>query len=106
MRAAVMYVPGDVRVEDRPEPMIFAPTDAIIRLTATRSRQIDAGKVFDPEFPSIKPTPATKPWTPGKRSRSSSVPNHDPPQRPLTSQGSKEHICPTRMETSTARSRS
>jgi threonine dehydrogenase-like Zn-dependent dehydrogenase len=51
MRAAVMYVPGDVRVEDRPEPMIFAPTDTIIRLTATRSRQIDAGKVFDPELP-------------------------------------------------------
>ena len=28
------------------------------------------------------------------------------PQRTLTSQGSKEHTCPTRMETSTARSRS
>jgi uncharacterized protein with PQ loop repeat len=38
-----------------------------------------------------------------KRSRSSSVPNHDPTQRPLTSQGGKEHTCPTRMETSTAR---
>src|SRR4051794_5756278 len=30
-----MYAPGDVRVEDRPEPKIVKPTDAIIRLSAT-----------------------------------------------------------------------
>jgi len=30
-----MYGPGDVRVEDRPEPTILKPTDAIIRLSAT-----------------------------------------------------------------------
>jgi threonine dehydrogenase-like Zn-dependent dehydrogenase len=30
-----MYAPGDVRVEDRPDPKILAPTDAIIRLAAT-----------------------------------------------------------------------
>ena len=35
MRVAVMYAPGDVRVEDRPEPTILAPTDAVIRLSAT-----------------------------------------------------------------------
>jgi len=35
MRVAVMYAPGDVRVEDRAEPTILAPTDAIIRLPAT-----------------------------------------------------------------------
>ncbi len=35
MRVAVMYGPGDVRVEDRPEPTIHAPTDAIIRLAAS-----------------------------------------------------------------------
>src|SRR5918997_1917798 len=34
MRGAVMYAPGDVRVEDRPEPKILAPTDAILRLPA------------------------------------------------------------------------
>ena len=28
MRVAVMHGPGDVRVEDRPEPTILAPTDA------------------------------------------------------------------------------
>ncbi len=30
-----MYAPGDVRVEDRPEPQILKPTDAVIRLSAT-----------------------------------------------------------------------
>ena len=35
MRGVVMYKPGDVRVEDRDDPKIVEPTDAIIRLTAT-----------------------------------------------------------------------
>ena len=35
MRGVVMYGPGDVRVEEREDPRIIEPTDAIIRLTAT-----------------------------------------------------------------------
>jgi len=35
MRQVVMHAPGDVRVEDREDPKIIEPTDAIIRLTAT-----------------------------------------------------------------------
>ncbi|TYB62232.1 zinc-dependent alcohol dehydrogenase family protein [Nonomuraea sp. PA05] len=35
MRGAVLYAPADVRVEDRPDPAIIEPTDAIIRLSAT-----------------------------------------------------------------------
>ena len=35
MRVAVMNAPGDMRVEDRPEPIILEPTDAIIRLAAS-----------------------------------------------------------------------
>jgi threonine dehydrogenase-like Zn-dependent dehydrogenase len=35
MRGAVLYAPGDIRVEDREDPRIGAPTDAIIRLSAT-----------------------------------------------------------------------
>ncbi len=35
MRGVVMYGPGDVRVEDRVDPAIREPTDAIIRLTST-----------------------------------------------------------------------
>lgn len=35
MRVAVMTAPGEVRVEDRPEPAIVEPMDAIVRLAAT-----------------------------------------------------------------------
>ncbi len=34
MRGAVMYGPGDVRVDERDEPRIVEPTDAIIRVSA------------------------------------------------------------------------
>ena len=33
MRGVVMYAPGDVRVDERPDPRILQPTDAIIRLS-------------------------------------------------------------------------
>jgi threonine dehydrogenase-like Zn-dependent dehydrogenase len=35
MRGVVMHAPGDVRVENRDDPTILEPTDAIIRLSAT-----------------------------------------------------------------------
>ena len=35
MRGAVLHAPGDVRVENRPDPTIEQPTDAIIKLAAT-----------------------------------------------------------------------
>jgi len=35
MRGVVMHAPGDVRVEQREDPKILAPTDAVIRLSAT-----------------------------------------------------------------------
>jgi threonine dehydrogenase-like Zn-dependent dehydrogenase len=35
MRGAVLYAPGDVRVEELDDPKIIEPTDAIIRLSAT-----------------------------------------------------------------------
>ncbi|MFD7447183.1 alcohol dehydrogenase catalytic domain-containing protein [Streptomyces sp. NPDC059909] len=35
MRAAMMYGAGDVRVEDRPDPKIIQPTDAIVRTLAS-----------------------------------------------------------------------
>ncbi|MCY1137150.1 zinc-dependent alcohol dehydrogenase family protein [Actinoplanes sp. Pm04-4] len=35
MRGVVMHAPGDVRVENREDPRIEAPTDAILRLSAT-----------------------------------------------------------------------
>jgi threonine dehydrogenase-like Zn-dependent dehydrogenase len=35
MRGAVLYAPGDIRVEQRDEPRVEYPTDAVIRLAAT-----------------------------------------------------------------------
>jgi ADP-ribosylglycohydrolase len=35
MRGAILYAPGDIRVEDRDDPRIEKPTDAIIKLSAT-----------------------------------------------------------------------
>ncbi|MGH9288494.1 MAG: zinc-dependent alcohol dehydrogenase family protein [Acidimicrobiales bacterium] len=35
MRGAVLHAPGDVRIEQRDDPRIIEPTDAIIRLSAT-----------------------------------------------------------------------
>ncbi len=35
MLATIIHAAGDVRVEERPEPTIIEPTDAIIRITAT-----------------------------------------------------------------------
>ncbi len=35
MRATIIHAPGDIRVEDVPEPKIVAPTDAVIRVVAT-----------------------------------------------------------------------
>ena len=34
MRGAIMYGPGDVRVEQRDDPRVEAPTDALIRVSA------------------------------------------------------------------------
>jgi len=35
MRGVVLHAPGDVRVEDREDPRIVEPTDAVIRVSAT-----------------------------------------------------------------------
>ena len=35
MRGVVLHAPGDVRVDEREDPRILAPTDAIIRMSAT-----------------------------------------------------------------------
>src|SRR2546425_9799104 len=35
MRGAILHAPGDVRYEERTDPMIIKPTDAIVRTVAT-----------------------------------------------------------------------
>ena len=34
MQATILYGPRDVRVEERPDPTILEPTDAVIRIAA------------------------------------------------------------------------
>ena len=34
MRGVILHAPGDVRVEERPDPQIEEPTDAVIRVVA------------------------------------------------------------------------
>jgi threonine dehydrogenase-like Zn-dependent dehydrogenase len=45
MRVAVMYAPGDVRIEERPDPKILAPTDAILRLPTSCICRSDLGPI-------------------------------------------------------------
>ncbi|MEE1622239.1 zinc-dependent alcohol dehydrogenase family protein [Zafaria sp. Z1313] len=35
MRATIIHGPGDIRVEDRPEPRLLAASDAVVRVTAS-----------------------------------------------------------------------
>ena len=35
MKGTILYGPGDVRFEDRPDPTIVEPTDAVIKLAAS-----------------------------------------------------------------------
>jgi threonine dehydrogenase-like Zn-dependent dehydrogenase len=35
MQGTMLYGPRDIRFEDRPEPTITKPTDAVLRLSAT-----------------------------------------------------------------------
>ena len=62
MKATMLYGPRDIRFEERAEPKIINPTDAIIRIAATccnwgeRPTRLDGGrrqmkaKVFWPRF--------------------------------------------------------
>jgi threonine dehydrogenase-like Zn-dependent dehydrogenase len=35
MRSTIIHAPGDIRLEERPDPSILVPTDAVIRTVAT-----------------------------------------------------------------------
>jgi len=43
MKATILYGPGDVRVEERPKPVIQQPTDAVIKVTAARVKELTGG---------------------------------------------------------------
>ena len=46
MRGAVIYGPGDVRFEEREDPKIVEPTDAIVQISATCAHSSDFGHPF------------------------------------------------------------
>jgi threonine dehydrogenase-like Zn-dependent dehydrogenase len=56
MRGAVIHAPGDVRLEQRPDPTIVEPTDAIIRTVATCVCGSDLWR-YRGISPVAKPTP-------------------------------------------------
>jgi len=56
MRGAVIYAPGDVRVEQREDPEITQPTDAVIKLAATC---VCGSDLWD--WRGINPVPEPKP---------------------------------------------
>lgn len=56
MRATVMYAPGDVRVENRPEPTLQDPTDALVRVV----RACVCGSDLHP-YHSMEPAPDGRP---------------------------------------------
>ncbi|HET7058383.1 MAG TPA: hypothetical protein VFI05_06590 [Nitrospiraceae bacterium] len=45
MRGAVLYGPRDIRFEDRPEPTIIEPTDALIMTHIAIVEQLDGKTV-------------------------------------------------------------
>src|SRR5438034_173080 len=54
MKGAVLYSAGDVRFEERPEPTILEPTDAIIRVAAASRLRVplaDGTLVATPDLP-------------------------------------------------------
>jgi threonine dehydrogenase-like Zn-dependent dehydrogenase len=55
MRGVIMHAPGDVRVQDRPDPAIIEPTDAIIRVTAACVCGSDLWRYRGVEKPSDSP---------------------------------------------------
>src|SRR5258706_1372017 len=56
MKGTVLYAPGDVRFEERPEPKIINPTDAIVRISVTCVCGSDLWPYRGPN-PITQPTP-------------------------------------------------
>ena len=55
MRGVIMHAPGDVRVEERDDPTIVEPTDAIIRSPRPASAARTCGPTAAWSRPSTRP---------------------------------------------------
>lgn len=54
MKAAVFHAPGKIEIDDRPDPIVEAPTDAVLRVTATAICGSDL-HIYNGFFPQTKP---------------------------------------------------
>jgi threonine dehydrogenase-like Zn-dependent dehydrogenase len=64
MRGVILHSAGDVRVEDRDDPKIIEPTDAVIRLAATCICGSDLWpyRGIEPADHQVSAVGATVPW--------------------------------------------
>ena len=58
MRAVTFQAPGEVRVDDVPEPELAGPSDAIVRIEATGVRADDADVVLPGHLNQLRVVPA------------------------------------------------
>jgi threonine dehydrogenase-like Zn-dependent dehydrogenase len=64
VRGAVLHAPGDVRCEERPDPKIVEPTDAVVRAVATCVCGSDLWR-----YRGVDPVPQPTPSAPNAFSR-------------------------------------
>src|SRR5918911_255 len=93
MRGAVIYGPRDVRFEERPNPTIIEPTDAIIRISATCVCGSDLWPYRGVE-PITQPTPMGHEYCGIVEEVGSAVRNIEPGQFVVGSFFASDNTCP------------
>jgi threonine dehydrogenase-like Zn-dependent dehydrogenase len=93
MRGAVLYGPRDIRFEERPEPRIIEPTDAILRIAATCVCGSDLWPYRGVDTPS-RPTPMGHEYCGIVEEIGSAVRNIQPGQFVVGSFFASDNTCP------------
>lgn len=93
MRGTVLYGPGDVRFEDREDPRIEEPTDAVIRIAATCVCGSDLWPYRGLQ-PIDKPTPMGHEYCGGVEEVGSDVRSIKPGQFVIGSFATSDNTCP------------
>src|SRR6266508_3313707 len=93
MRGAILYGPRDIRFEERPDPTIIEPTDAIIRITAACVCGSDLWPYRGIE-PINKPTPMGHEYVGIVEETGSAVKNIKPGQFVVGSFWASDNTCP------------
>ena len=93
MRGTVLYGPGDVRFEERPEPAIIQPTDAIVRTSVTCVCGSDLWP-YRGANPITQPTPMGHEYCGVVEEVGSAVKNVRPGQFVIGSFATSDNTCP------------